>query len=213
MPYSLIQFEQRFEPFVERFDRFTSSLVNRSPSGTGVKLFSRHAQLMRLVARIHVSRLVLGLFAPFVFRTQKTTSCSFALLGPLDCLANGIAMVATVGKANYGDILLLLFLWSASRSQRGIKTELRSSYCLPISISEWSAASKTVSQGLEFGFCFHPVDMASPLSGLQDRSVAQQSFLAASNRRFQDGPLPVQRSIGAWSIGAWHEWHCGFLHR
>ncbi len=64
-----------------------------------------------------------------------------------------------------------------------------------MSITEWSAASNAVSQGLEFGFCFHSVDMASPLSGLQDRSVAQQSVRAASNRRFQAGPLPVLTSL------------------
>ena len=63
-----------------------------------------------------------------------------------------------------------------------------------MSISKWGAASKAVSQGLEFGFGFNSVDMASPVSGLQDRPVAQQSLRAASSRWFQTGPLPVLTS-------------------
>ncbi|MDA1055759.1 MAG: hypothetical protein O3C40_35650, partial [Planctomycetota bacterium] len=54
-----------------------------------------------------------------------------------------------------GDILLFLFLWPASRSKRGFKAEDRSGFCLPVSLTQWSAVSKAVSQGLEFGFCFH----------------------------------------------------------
>jgi len=62
-------------------------------------------------------------------------------------------------------------------------------------ITEWSAASKAVSQGLEFGFCFHPVDMASPLSGLQDRSVAKKSGRPAASCRLQAGSLPVLTAL------------------
>jgi hypothetical protein len=62
---------------------------------------------------------------------------------------------------------------------------------LPASITQWSAASKAVSQGLEFGFCFHSVDMASPLSGLQDRAVPKKSIRPTSSCRLQGRPLPV----------------------
>ena len=90
-----------------------------------------------------------------------------------------------------GDILLFLLLWSASRSKRGFKAADRSGFCLPVSLTEWSAASKAVSQGLEFGFCFHSVDMASPLSGLQDRAVPKKSIRPTSSCRLQARPLPV----------------------
>ena len=83
------------------------------------------------------------------------------------------------------------FLWPASRSKQGFKAEDRSGFCLPVSITEWSAASKAVSQGLEFGFCFHSVDMAGPLSGLQDRAVPKKSSQPTSGCRLQARPLRV----------------------
>ncbi len=55
-----------------------------------------------------------------------------------------------------------------------------------MSITKWSAAGKAVSQGLEFGFCFHTVDMASPLSGLQDRAVAKSRRCHALNGNAPD---------------------------
>lgn len=80
-----------------------------------------------------------------------------------------------------GDILLFLLLWPAARSKRGFKAEGRSRFSLPASITEGSAARKAVSHGLEFGFCLHTIDMASPLSGLQNRAIAKQSIRATSN--------------------------------
>lgn len=44
-----------------------------------------------------------------------------------------------------------------------------------MSITEWIAASKVVFQGLEFGFCFHPVHMENVLSGFDNRLVAKPS--------------------------------------
>ena len=35
----------------------------------------------------------------------------------------------------------------------------RSGFCLPVSVTERGAAGKAVSQGFEFGFCFHCVDI------------------------------------------------------
>ena len=40
-----------------------------------------------------------------------------------------------------------------------VSTGDRSGFCLPLIITEWSAASKAVAQGLEFGCCFHCVDI------------------------------------------------------
>lgn len=64
------------------------------------------------------------------------------------------------------EILLFLLLWPASRSKRGFKAEGRSGFRLQVGVTEWNPAGKAVSQGLEFGCCFHTVDMASPLSRL-----------------------------------------------
>ncbi len=64
-----------------------------------------------------------------------------------------------------GDTLLFLLLWPTSGWKRGFKAKDCSRFGQPVSITEWSAASKAVSEGLEFGFCFHTVDMASPLRG------------------------------------------------
>lgn len=52
-------------------------------------------------------------------------------------------------------------------------------------ITEWCAASKAVSQGSEFGFCFHTVNMASPLTGLQGRAVAKKSVGPVASYRLQ----------------------------
>ena len=79
------------------------------------------------------------------------------------------------------DILLFLLLWRASRSKRRFKAEDCRRFCLPAWITEWSAVGKAVTQGLEFGFCFHAIDLASPLSRLQDRAVAKKSVWPAAN--------------------------------
>ncbi len=106
----------------------------------------------------------------------------YNLFTPLMPISIWILYTTRKTKGGKGDILLFLLSWSASRSQRRLKTEYCSRFRLPVSITKRSAASKAVSQGLEFGFCFHPIDMASPLSGLQGRSVAKQSIRATTNR-------------------------------
>ena len=68
------------------------------------------------------------------------------------------SVLTQIGEAKAA-ILLFLLLWSASRSKRGFKAEVGSGFGLPVSLTEWSAASKAVSRGLEFGFCFHCVDI------------------------------------------------------
>ena len=52
-----------------------------------------------------------------------------------------------------------------------------------------------MSQGLEFGFGFNYEDMASPLSGLQDRAITQQSLRAALSRWLQAESLPVLTAL------------------
>ena len=49
-----------------------------------------------------------------------------------------------------------------------------------MSITKRSAASKVVSQGLQFGFWFRPVDMASPQSGLPERHFLMRFYLRYS---------------------------------
>ena len=66
-----------------------------------------------------------------------------------------VSLLARTGGIAKGDILLFLLFWPTSRSKRRFKAEHCSRFCLPVSISKWSAAIKTVSQGLEFGCCFH----------------------------------------------------------
>jgi hypothetical protein len=59
----------------------------------------------------------------------------------------------------------------ASIQGRGSKRVLSA-----VSITQWSVASKAVSQGLEFGFSVHCVGMASPLSGFSDRALPNKSI-------------------------------------
>ncbi len=99
------------------------------------------------------------------------------------------------GESQTGDTLLFLLLWPTSGSKRKFKAEHCSRFFLPVSITEWSAASKAVSQGFEFGFCFHTVDMASPLRRLQDRTTAKKSVEPASSCRLQAGPFPVLTAL------------------
>lgn len=84
-----------------------------------------------------------------------------------------------------------MLYWPALRSKRRFKAEDSSGFCLPLSITEWSAANKAVSQGLELGFCFQAVDLTSPFSGLQDRPAAKKSVGSALNCRLQACRLPV----------------------
>lgn len=62
-------------------------------------------------------------------------------------------------------------------------------FFLPVSITERSAASKAVTQGFQFGFCFHAVDMACPLNLLENWAVVQQAIWAAASAWFQAEPL------------------------
>ena len=81
-----------------------------------------------------------------------------------------------------GDILLLCSSWPASGAKGRFESGYCSGFCLPVSITERSVASKAVTQGLHFGFCFHPVDMASPLSGLENWTVVQQATTSPGRR-------------------------------
>ena len=94
-----------------------------------------------------------------------------------------------------GDILLIRAFWSASWPKRRFQSQFCGGLLLPASVAERCAPSKAVSERLEFGFGFHSVDTASPLSGFQNRSVAEQSIGTAPSGWFQTGPLPVLASI------------------
>jgi hypothetical protein len=89
------------------------------------------------------------------------------------------------------DILLFYSPWPASRSKGRVKPEFCSRFRLPLIVPKRRAASKALTQRLEFGFCFHPVEMASPLSGLENWTVVQQAIRATASDRFQAGPLPI----------------------
>lgn len=53
-------------------------------------------------------------------------------------------------------------------------------------LPECNATGSAASQGRVFGFCFHAVEMARPVSGLQEWSSTKKSVLSTSNRRLQD---------------------------
>ena len=98
-------------------------------------------------------------------------------------------------QRNPGDILLIRAFWSASWPKRRFKPQFCCSFLLPAIVAERCAPSNAVAERLEFGFCFHSVDTASPLSGFQNRSVAEQSIGTAPSGWFQTGPLPVLASL------------------
>ena len=83
--------------------------------------------------------------------------------------------------------------WSASWPKRRFKSQFCCGFLLPASVAERCAPSKAVAERLEFGF--HPVDTASPLSGFQNRAVAEQSIGTAPSGWFQTGPLPLLASL------------------
>src|SRR5713101_9978274 len=120
MPNAVIQFEEPFEPFVERFDCLAAACIQTLSFSTLEKLLARQASPMGLIARF---RRLIGrrlLVAAAVFRAQKTPTRSLALLVVLDVLAQLIAVVTAVGQHIVG--FLREFLDLVGKGLRFLRT-------------------------------------------------------------------------------------------
>lgn len=66
MPHTMVQLEQRLEPFVKRFHGLTAAAVERAAAATFVEVPSYQAQAVRLIARLDGFPAGLGFGGAFV---------------------------------------------------------------------------------------------------------------------------------------------------
>ena len=100
--------------------------------------------------------------------------------------------------------LLALYFSSCFGLPRG-RSEISRPRIPAVLVCEWVSPSRVSrarlclralsSASVSTELTFHRVDVASPLSGLQDRAVAKQSVLPTSSCRLQAGPLPVLTAL------------------
>ena len=74
------------------------------------------------------------------------------------------------------EILLCLLPWPDSWFSGMTQDQGVRQFFLPMSVTEWIAARKTVPQWLDRRFCFRAVDLASSLTVFQDRSAAKRAL-------------------------------------
>tara|TARA_B100001245_G_C22605246_1_gene299484 strand:- start:70 stop:504 length:435 start_codon:yes stop_codon:yes gene_type:complete len=102
MPNTVVQFEQRLEPFVEGFDGLAASRVKPFAARALVELASLLTKAVRLVARWLRFPHVLLLRVSSVFRAEKTPIRAMALVFPFHFFCHVVAIVATVGQHMLG---------------------------------------------------------------------------------------------------------------
>src|SRR5262245_38432880 len=111
MPNTILQLEQRLEPFIEWFNRLTASSIDPFASAAAVELSTCQTSSVCFVARLHNLPTRFGLRATLVLSTQKAPACSLSSLRVFDTLAHMIGVVSTVGRdvlGRFGKIVDLL---------------------------------------------------------------------------------------------------------
>src|ERR1700680_3941424 len=110
MPYAMIQFKQRFEPFVEWLHGLTTAAVDRFALPAAVELPTRQTSSMGFVARSNGFLSRLGFRVAPILRTEETSRCAFAPVRPFDSLAQIVAVVAAIRRHGVGAVGKLIDL-------------------------------------------------------------------------------------------------------
>src|SRR5512147_2791552 len=98
MPHVLIQFEQPFEPVVERLDGLAATGIELSARGPFQKLPALQSATVMLVAWLRSGRPAARFAATAIFRAEETPSCSPVLRVIFHLLRQLVAVVAAVGQ-------------------------------------------------------------------------------------------------------------------
>ena len=111
MPNMIVQFKQRFEPFIKRFDGLATLFVDFFTLRTLIKLLPSYATTMGFITRFRFA-VVLFFRATFVFRTKETSASTPSTIRlPFNPFSDVVAIVSTICRYMFGHFWKMINLF------------------------------------------------------------------------------------------------------